>query len=179
MQNKDNWVWPDDYIRRGDGIILLPVPRMDYDIAKDAYFRTKDNGLLNYIFEGDISQDRFMDYYNEKNGNYTVLLFVDNQFSGYAWLNNLHGKRAFLHYCFFKEIWGIRTLDSARRIIDYWLHIPNGNEYLLDVLVGVTPVTNRKAIKFIKAVGSTIIGSIPFMTPDGDGVISYTVRKNG
>lgn len=171
--------WPDDYLRTGDGITLLPVDHFDAAMAQEAYRRTKEDGLLYWVFASrEFSVEKFRRYFAAGSGNYPVLMFVDGAFAGYAWLNAVSDKRAFCHYCMFKDVWGKRTLQIARAVIEYWLNVPCETGYLFNVLIGSTPVENRKAIRFLKHIKFTEVGVIPKAAANGDAMISYVTRDS-
>lgn len=80
-----------------------------------------------------------------------------------AWLNRVEHKRANVHFCAFKKIWGIRTVEIGKSLIDHIFELKNNitGEYLIDVIHGVVPSTNRAAIGFVPRCGGKIVGEIP------------------
>ena len=55
--------------------------------------------------------------------------------------------------------------------------------FLLDVLVGYTPASLKRAVRFIGDVGGIKVGKIPFLSWNGktgkseEGIISYLTRE--
>lgn len=180
MRNQTDRQWPGEFLRSGDGITLLPVSHFDAATAQEAYRRTQEDGLLRWVFAtSDFSLDQFARYFAPGSGNFPLLMFSDDQFAGYAWLNAVIDKRAFCHYCFFKTVWGRRTIPLAKAVIEYWLHVPcETGGFLFNVLIGSTPTDNRKAIRFLKHINFREVGVIPKAAPSGDAMISYVTRDS-
>lgn len=179
MRDQAERHWPDRYLCGRNGIALVPVQGLNAETANEAYRRTREDGLLYWVFaNSDFSIESFRRYFAAGSGNYLTLMFADNRFSGYAWVNGVCERRAFVHYCMFKDAWGRKTVDMARTMIEYWLAIPSDDGYLLDVLIGSTPVENRKAIRFLKLARFREVGTIPKAAPNGDALISYATRES-
>jgi len=99
---------------------------------------------------------------------------------GYTWLNRFENRTARQHFCVFKEYWG-RSLDVGRFVLDKLIHMktPDG-EFLLDLLTGLVPAWNEKAIKFSLKCGGKTYGKIPNAIFNGkaseDAVFIYYTR---
>jgi hypothetical protein len=110
-----------------------------------------------------------------------VILAVDTQENNIchvAWLNNLHDGLAWAHHCAL----GKMKREACELVVEYWKAFKNGNgDRLFEVLVGLTPENNEPAIRFLKMMGFTIVGTIPkacHTVYEGDGgkvggVVSY------
>lgn len=101
---------------------------------------------------------------------------------GLAWLTNVHDGSAFLHYC---------TLGGFRRAVARALlaHLESLRQAdgrpALDRLLGITPEVNAAALRMLKVMGFTTLGTIPgycrLASRGGrcGGVISYYELRPG
>ena len=177
MRNQDNRHWPDDYLCSGDGVILIPVTpdTVNPQTVVAAYERTKEDGLLTLVFHREMEMDDFFLYFANPQI-HPVLVFWNDLFAGYCWLNGVSESRAFGNFCFFRSVWG-NTIDLGRHVLDYWFAVPGVNgEPLLNVLIGSTPEDNRRAVAFVRRLGFSVLGVIPHMVGDKPCVISYKTR---
>ena len=91
---------------------------------------------------------------------------------GFFWLSPFIQKSAFINYCFYKTFWGKETLKISQTCLDYILHEKNAyGEYVIDVLLGLTPANNKLALRFSKKIGMTVLGKVP-------GLITYCRHNN-
>ena len=105
--------------------------------------------------------------------NLPAIVYVDKECGGIGWVNGLTKDRAFAHYAFFKSQWGHNTTGMAKALINYWFQ----DEFPFNMLIGQTPVWNRRAVKFLERIGFTVLGVLP-ATPKGHGVvISYILKE--
>lgn len=114
--------------------------------------------------------------------NLPVFVLVDKKISGLAWINGCVENRAFGHFCFFKEVWGTRSLEMGKAVLKYWFSFPGNDGPLFDIILGMTPGGNKKALGFITRLGFERVGEIPKMsrnayTGDRDSIVlSYYMR---
>lgn len=115
---------------------------------------------------------------------YPVFAAVDDKIMGFAWMNAIINNHASCHFCMLKESWGPLAEKIGKEIVSYWFKFPgrDPNSYLFDILLGLTPATNKPALNYIQKVGFKVAGSIPKMCYDSykderlPGVISYAER---
>lgn len=164
------------------GIILLPYVNSDGWTVADEHLcelwaQMKREGTLSSVFTlGEVYDSRSFIAYLRHPLNLPVLA-VDEAIQGVAWMNRLEDNHGFAHFWFSKEIWGPRVLEVGREILRYWFTWRNEDGTpMLDVILGKTPATNRRAIKFIQRLGFTILGEIPKIYHGQDAVISYLTR---
>lgn len=92
-----------------------------------------------------------------------------------AWLNGWQRNSAFAHFCILPDGWGNHSVGLGRMSLDHWFGFArDGGEPLLDVIIGKTPATNRAATIYLRRVGMTVLGEIPYMDFD-----EYAGRKVG
>jgi len=93
-----------------------------------------------------------------------------------GWLTNAAGGSAFVHYC----VLGRPSRAAGRALLDHWCSFrgPDGKR-LFHVLLGITPETHEAALRVLRIMGFTSIGTIPHYCQcayEGGwrgGVISY------
>lgn len=114
----------------------------------------------------------------------SIILTPEGHPAGMVWINNFMQASAQIHFNMFREIWGKRTVEAAHMGLDFFFSLkkPDG-EPMFKVFVGLTPEKYRAAIRFIKEVGVTIIGTIPHFLWDAyekttiGAVVSYIERR--
>ena len=75
-----------------------------------------------------------------------------------AWLTNLSGGSAFVHYCTL----GPPRRDAGRALIAYWERLlDQAGDPLIEVLLGITPATHLAALRVIQIMGFTNGCTIP------------------
>lgn len=100
----------------------------------------------------------------------------------FFWLNTLEGRSARIHFCGFRPLFG-RSSAVARECLKRTLHMRAGADFVLDTLIGVTPVENRLAVRMLKRAGMIPVGVIPGMLDNAytrqpmDALVSYCTRK--
>lgn len=106
-------------------------------------------------------------------GNLPIFVFRGVEPVAFGWLNGLIGKRAFAHFCTLKTAWGRDALQACQLGLKFWMSFEDSGDPIFDVLIGVIPSSNRKAIEFAERVGFTKLGEIPGMAEYmGDRVAS-------
>ena len=93
--------------------------------------------------------------------NLMVFLIAENKIMGVAWLNGLAGNQAFGHFAMFKAAAGKYTLDLGKEVLDYWFSMPGEDGKLLDIVLGMIPEFNSKALHYIEKLGFKQVGRIP------------------
>jgi len=142
------------------------------DVIKTVYLKMKAQNLDRIVFSDSSVKDELNFLSRMKNReNLPIIIIDENNIIGFAWLNGLVKRRAFGHYFFFKEVWGKKTFEGAKLVIDYWLSLKTKNDYLFDFLIGNTPQENKLAIRFAQKLGFKIVGYVPTF-----GIISYLSR---
>lgn len=144
------------------------------------------DGTANIVFsDGEIKDAGDFVGFAKNVNNLIALVYVDKDLSGLGWVNGINKDRAFAHYAFFKSEWGRNTDGMATALLNYWLlsEYPDGvAAFPFEMLIGQTPVWNRKAVKFLQRIGFTVLGILPKTTKGHGLVISYLTKeqyKNG
>lgn len=127
----------------------------------------------------------FISYFKDKNLDFYFVSY-NGQESGFFWLKKFFPRASFITYCLYKSFWGEHTLKISQTCIDVLFKRKDqrGNPEI-DILMGLTPASNKLALKFLSKNGMKIVGNIPNLIWDDqkeklvDGVLSYRHRENG
>lgn len=102
---------------------------------------------------------------------------------GFFWLINFRQRSFFINYCLYKEFLGETALTISKVCLDYIFNRTNlDGEFLVDVLLGLTPANNKLAVNFLLKNDMTILGKVPGFLYDSiddqtvDGIFSYRQR---
>lgn len=127
----------------------------------------------------------FLSYFKAENLDF-YLVSYNGQESGFFWLKKFLPRASFITYCFYRSFWGEHTLEISKACIDYIFGRKNEHDDPeIDILMGLTPASNKLALKFLAKNGMKIVGNIPNLIWDDqkgklvDGVLSYRHRENG
>lgn len=112
--------------------------------------------------------------------NVPVFFFVGTDPVGVAWLNNCNGGRAFAHFLFLKKAWGEIAGQAGKIGLDYWFSFKVGDEPLFDVILGLIPSDNKRAVRYARRLGFSVLGDVPKMFRFDDvphsGTVVYLAR---
>lgn len=119
-----------------------------------------------------------------KNGQTALYVtYYKKEMLGIVWLNRFEGKLARVHWCTFDGFSAKQKIQAGRYINEKIMDMKDAKgNYVFDLLLGYTPVTNNKAIQFICFCGGIIGEVIPNLIWNNNegksepGVISYYSR---
>ena len=148
----------------------------DSDIM-ELYTRMEKDGTAPTVFsDGAINNaDEFLAIM--KNGNNMLyVIFVDGERSGVIWLNRFEARFARCHWCLFSNQWGEHSVEIGRYTLQTIIRdkAPDGS-YFQDMLMGIIPSSNKRAIEYCEKCGGTIQGEIPFAALSEGKSVSGTV----
>lgn len=131
---------------------------------------------------GVASADDFLRFAAKHAGRMVHAVADDGRMLGLAWLTNVEDGSAFLHYCSL----GRFRRDAARKLLGHFAALgqPDGRP-LLDRLLGITPEVNLPALRVLRQMGFTTLGTIPGycrLAHQGTrcgGVISFLELRRG
>ena len=159
------------------------VPTFKDSDIMSFYDRMVKDGTADDVFQdGSIrSAENFLDAMKGPN-NFLIVGHWQCEPAGVMWANRFQSKFAQNHFCAFSEFWGNPNilLQCGRYGSLYML------EHLgLDMIMGLVPSYNKRAIKIVVASGGKIIGELPkgsFNIRTGKSeptvVLSYTREGN-
>ena len=139
----------------------------------DIYNRMKANNTVDGVFLDEqitTATDflRAMKY----GENHLYLVLDDERVVAFFWLNRFEGKTARLHFVFL-DLDRKDKVDIGKQCVGEIMALTdNTNEYVFDMLIGVTPIANEPACRYVQAVGLKKIGVLPF------GVYNRFTRKS-
>jgi len=128
---------------------------------KNLFVRTQQDGLVETVF-----YDGFIrtadDFLLLMKHNFTFLWVLKDceQTVGYMWLDRVEGKAARQHYCTFKEYWG-KAVEIGKFVLDKVMALQNDDGFVFEVLIGIVPEWNKKAVDFSVKCGGVNAGVIP------------------
>jgi hypothetical protein len=173
IQQKSNEIFALPLVKTDNG---LSVPA---EVMVNVWLQICNEGKQDSLFyDGAVKNLKdWIDYiYNPSNH---VVLIIDELGHVYhiAWINKYYQGSGFVHHCSLGN-YNRRTWPTLKK---YWQNMKNNGESLVKTVMGVTPVTNHKAIKLLKIIGWNMIGCIPnicFLANENRhiaGMISYCV----
>jgi hypothetical protein len=107
--------------------------------------------------------------------NLPTFVVENDEIVGMGWINGICENHAHAHHLFLKSAWGKYTVKGALLLLDYWFSFKD-KEFMFDVLIGHTPLKNRKAIQFLEKIGFQKLD--PPMPIKGGIVVSYITRES-
>lgn len=178
---------------RPNAVFVMPYCEVDgirtfKDSEVKSFFeRIERDGLKEIVFmHGDIpTADAFLQ--EMKSGRSLLyVVYADELQAGLIWLNRFEGKTCRVHFTSFSESWEMDTVEIGRCAIRQIMYMQTGlGEYVFDVLLGLTPSRNVRAIRWLEKVGLKKVGKIPGCMWDDkahesvDGTLMYLTRQEG
>ena len=174
------------------GLDIIPIYRNDSTLnfsekyMAQIYRRIVREETVHKIFyDGSVTNTNdFIEFIKNKE-NEIYFVEYDGDEVGFFWLNKFRQKSAFITYCFYKSFKGEKALKISKLCIEFLFDRTDSHgEYVLDVLLGLTPSNNKLALKFLHKNGMTILGKIPgflydyFIDKKIDGIFSYIQRNS-
>lgn len=146
----------------------------------------KEKTVNKIFFDRKINNtDDFINYFKNNNVELFIVSYYGQE-SGFFWLKEFFPCASFITYCLYKSFWGEHTLKISQSCIDFTFNRKDEyGDYRTNILLGLTPASNKLAIKFLSKNGMKIAGNIPNLISAGqnekpiDGILSYRHRKNG
>lgn len=133
----------------------------------------QEGSFQRVFYEGHINSPEDFLETMKRPANVPVFVFRGLEPIGFGWLNGAISKRAFAHFCVLKTAWGKDSVQAGKLVVSYWMSFENEGEPVIDVLIGVIPQPNTRAIDYAQRVGFTHLGMIPGMAVyEGDRVAS-------
>ena len=173
-----------EIFRSGDGIDLIPYT------AIDGEWTIEDAEVMQYWREAQLDGTAQQTFYSgeppsevgfvrllKKKHNVPLWFSGDHGLLGVAWVNAFEKRGAFAHFNFVKAARGRLALEAGRKALQYWFAFNENDTPVLDVICGYTPTHNRFALRFIKRLGFSLLGSIPHLAGQKGLTVSYITRE--
>lgn len=147
------------------------TPGPTEDVLVRIFHRLKAEGLYETCFHENptMSFSDFMRFFTKPNTLLQLCVVTDDDgvpqdIAGLTWLSEFEQlpthRRATGSFCFFREYWDPKwTEEFAKRMLAYWFETLQVN-----VLVGMTPKMNRRAIAYCKRMGFQYTAELPGYT---------------
>lgn len=120
------------------------------------YKMVRDKTLKIVFWDGKVKTKNEFIMYMQTDGNFPLFIYDKSELIGFAWLNSIGQNFAFAHFCMFYENWGKDKSKIIDDVFGYWRSFD-----LFDVILGIIPATNKKAISFLSKAGFVKLGAIP------------------
>ena len=172
--------------QRSNSLFCLPLvvtedgPSVSAEIMAGIWGQIVHEGKQDLLFyDGTVKDLREWIYYIYNSNNHVVLIINDDgHIYHIAWINKFYHGHGFLHHCalgnYNKKAWPV--------LANYWANLTNDNgDTIVKTLLGVTPVTNKKAVKIVRWLGWSVLGEVPalcYLAAEGRhvaGLVSYYV----
>lgn len=145
------------------GMIMVPGHNCPGAFWDEVWVRMDREGIARLVFcDGSVEDAAtFADLMNCGHV-HPFCVFRDQELLALVWLTNLEGKMCRGHFCVFKKYWPeSRHIGSFVRSSLLAQKYEDGS-YCFDVLVGMIPKINARAVNVAKKAGFVYAGSIPF-----------------
>ncbi len=149
---------------------LIPYVKIDNDwsLGDDIFvlafsLMVRDGTLEDVFYDGGVKTAKDLQIMFQDSVNLPVFIVEDGSLLGIAWLNGLAGSSAMAHFCLYREVFGEKSLEIGNKMIDYLFDFPGEQGKLFDVLIGMIPSFNSKAINYVQKIGFVKVGEIPFV----------------
>ncbi len=145
----------------------------------------REETLNRVFYDGSIGNTTdFIDFFHNQE-NEIFFGRAGGQEAGFFWLNRFRHRSYFITYCFYREFWGRQALAISRATLDYLFSRTDVHgEHRIETLLGLTPASNKLAVKFMLRNNMTIVGRVPGFLFDRhlgrrvDGILSYCQRQD-
>jgi len=120
----------------------------------------EEEGSIQYIFRsGEIHTPEDFIRTFKYGTNRLYISLIDDKIAAIVWLSDISGRRASIHFNALKWCWGKKVRDEGKYVLDTLSTV-------WDCLIGITPVDNPLACRFIKQIGMKPLGVMPNMVYD-------------
>jgi len=141
------------------------IPNFTNSEILKLYDMMGDDGVIDTVFRDGTIRSR-EDFLQSVVSGYNLLHLVvagaNPEPAFVCWLNNMNGKMAMMHWSCFSAFWGNASVEIGRYTIDRLIHMKTEEgKYILDVLIGLIPIANERAIDFSQRCGGTLAAVVP------------------
>lgn len=159
------------------------VPTYKDSEVRKFFARIVRDGLKDIIFHaGDVTTENQFLARMKASTTSMYVVYADDIEAGLIWLTHFEGKSCRVHFTSFSEVWGMDTVSIGRDAIRQVLYMRDASgDYVFDVLLGLIPAQNIRAVKWLAKVGLVQACMIPNALWNGDesipGTLLYLTRK--
>lgn len=117
----------------------------------------REESVAKIFYDGSVRNSADFIRFVRNRENEIFFVSYEGREAGFFWLNRFRRKAAFITYCLYKNFWGADAFLISRECIEFIFARKDGHgEYLIDVLLGLTPANNKLAVKFLLKNGMTV-----------------------
>lgn len=171
---------------------LIPYTEVDgIHTFKDSeirgfYGRMKDEGTAGTMFVDGSARTAQDFLVSVKFGEDRLYVVTEKGFGPVAlvWLNGFRCRYANLHFCFFKEVWGERSLEVALFALQTLLYLKDrSGTFVFDMFLGIVAKSNVHALNLVRRCAPVEVGGLPYAVWDEEkaeslpGIMFYYTRE--
>jgi hypothetical protein len=170
------------------------LPERGWTLSDDRvigfYFRMEQDGTLDTVFHDGSMQSAWDFLEKMKDPRGQLFLVADVTAKGFPrdiaiiWLNDFQARWAQFHFCVFSNAWGEGIDEIGQKVIRQIMTMKtnDGSRYLHDMILGIVPSWNERAIEYVKEVGGRVMCELPCACLDreshsGPGVLFCATRE--
>jgi hypothetical protein len=127
------------------------------------YDRMVENGTAEAVFSDGTINSR-ADWLRDMKSPYTFLyvVYAEGCTVAVVWLNRVERKKAYFNYSGFFSGWKRGSVEIGKHILKIIMSMKDScDSHLFDILMGITPVSNKVAVKYMKLCGWQVVGVLP------------------
>lgn len=141
----------------------------DEDLADLYHGLVKDGTAELVFFDGSINSPELFIEAIKSPANLSVVFFRKGRPAGFAWINALTSHTGSAHFALRRFAWGEWGRMVGKATLNYWMDFNVEGEPILQVILGILPAKNRRAVRFVADLGFKSSGQIPKMLMGRDG----------
>lgn len=144
------------------------------DEIRGLFDRVVAEGLYEHFFHSGQFRDsiEWLDYVRS-NKAWMFSVSRNDQTIAFALLDNFSAEAAWFHHCHFRAGWK-HTKETATMTLRWLADVLNG---YISTLVGITPASNRLAVRYAKRCGFEIMGTLPRALHTFNGIEDAIISK--
>ena len=130
----------------------------------EMYSKIERDGLKDIVFSsGDInSPEEFLKEMNRPGAALLYVVYHGDLQIGIIWLTHFEGRSCRVHFTTFSEAWKMDVAAMGRSSSQQIINMRSSSgEYVFDVLLGLVPSFNVRAIRALEKAGLQHVGEIP------------------
>ena len=163
------------------------APFLDLNAVRYLWDNINSDPMARIIFRSiDVDSPGSMGGFVNNPENIIMTGFYDNKLCVFGWLNHVRAKTAHIHFTTFQHSYrGVNKL-TCEKIIQEMLFTKGGpdkgGEYLFNCLIGLTPISNKLACRFVRSIGFVESGIVkqgdidPLTNEPVDCMMTYCTR---
>jgi hypothetical protein len=166
-----------------DDIALVPYARVggEWTLSSGVLLgfaaRAANEHVLETVFaDGAVRTPQdFLEMMQEPD-NVPIFVFSGQECVAAGWLNGCAGNAALGHFIVLRAGRGEIARQAGKLVLNYWCSFRVLDKPLFDVILGIIPSENYRAIRFAREIGLTELGEIPKLLHGKPATLLYLAR---